>query len=236
MKQQSLFISTVVILLIMISCTSNESKTPFVTQTATDTGAGIDSGLFSTSSCKPPCWQNLTPGKSNTVEVDAFISSLGDIEWPVRKDHPYESKCVWKRIINRDRYYTVDFYLEKETLTFIQVFMPPEIALEQIVDHYGPPQYFQAVVDRNYYFLEVYYPALGMAFEVAPRQEDVNYIFPDMPIRIVRYFPNGDMNSYLLARFSCSYGAELALDAVESEMNNIQPWSGFGEVKVISYP
>ncbi|MBI5295658.1 MAG: hypothetical protein HY869_09295 [Chloroflexi bacterium] len=236
MKQRSLFIIVMVTLLIAASCTAKESNSSLVTQAAADDGSKIDSGLFSTSSCKPPCWQNLIPGKSNNVEVDSFISSLGDIGWPFRKNHPYESKCVWKRIIDSERHYMADFYLESETLTFIQWSMPPEITLEQIVDYYGPPQYFRAVINKDYYFLDVYYPALGMAFEISPRQEDISYILPDMPIRAAQYFSSGDINSYLFTKFSCSYGVELAINAVENEINNIQPWSGYGEIKAISYP
>lgn len=228
MKKEVLFTIVVVALLFLVACTSDESPE-------------INSGLFSVSACTPPCWQNLIPGVSSINDVNQFINLLPSHKWPERIYRSRDSGCAWKRIVDLEQRHLADFHLENNTLTFIQWGMPPEITLQQVVDYYGSPEYFHATIstgpEEAVYVVEVYYPALGMAFKISPQHEDVNYIRPDMRISSVQYFANGDIKSYFTTRYSCDYGSEIAAEIAEKEITKyVQPWYGFGEIKVIPSP
>jgi hypothetical protein len=58
----------------------------------------MDSGLFSETSCKIPCWQNLIPGQSTIEDANRFADSLDKEEWPERHSLIYESGCEFVRL------------------------------------------------------------------------------------------------------------------------------------------
>jgi hypothetical protein len=216
------------LLFFLVSCTSQDT--------------GIDSELLSKNSCAEPCWQNLTPGISDQDDVDKFINSLNAKEWPGRKFHTYDSGCTWIRLtdakISENAKAVVDLSIEASKLTFVQSDHINLPKLEQVINHFGDPEYFKAVLgigpDGEIYVLEIYYPSKGIAFTMATDKDDVGYIKPDMQIDSVQYFVPSDLETYLTSRYSCSVGQQGALRLAESEISKyIQPWNGYGKVNVI---
>ncbi len=202
----------------------------------------MDAGLFSGKPCKPPCWQNLTPGVSTTDDVERFLKNLDQKKWPGRIDDVDNSGCRWLRIADKlgiEVNTLFDLYLNNGKLTFIGSRPPVVIRLKEIVDRFGTPEYFKAVLavgpDGQYYILEVYYPSQGLAFLLNPNQDkDVGYIKPGMLVDYIEYFPPGDLLPYLMTKYSCigdqEYISSYAQDIIGKY---IQPWSGFGKVNVI---
>jgi hypothetical protein len=217
------------ITLFLISCTTNN--------------LGLDSGLFSGKPCAAPCWQNLTPGKSTATDVDRFIKTLSPTAWPEEITLAGGPNCQTRQIADnvspRPATTVADFQIEDEKLTLIQSSPahPPNLA--ELQAHLGPPEFFKALLaigpDGSNYAIEVYYPSQGLAFIIAPDQNDVGYIKPSMIVATIQYFAPGSLLSYFIVSESCVAGmAKAQADAPLVIAQFVQPWSGFGAVKVIS--
>jgi hypothetical protein len=202
---------------------------------------GIDSGLFTGKPCKLPCWNDLTPGVSSATDVDQFIQGLSLEKWPARDTHVYETGCQLVQIADKPGTKVnafVNMNVDNGRLTYIQSVHDNMPSLQQIVNHLGPPEYFEALQvigpDGEFYALTIYYPKQGIVFKVSVDQKDLGFIKPDMVVSDIQYFAPGDLHSYFLAGYSCAVGQEGAESHAQIEIPNyIQPWSGFGEVKVI---
>jgi hypothetical protein len=208
------------------------------------TWLGLDSGLFSGEPCKAPCWQNLTPGLSTEEAADRFVDDLGSEAWPGRYERVYDSGCRWIRVSDKSELgmtAIVDLYIEDGELAFLQSTPPLGPTLRQVTNQFGQPEYFKALEaigpDGKLDVLEIYYPAQGIAFQVHVNSEDAGRIKPNMRIIGIEYFPPGDLMTYLTARYSCRLGSVDAQLATKNEIAKyIQPWSGYGEVTLITSP
>lgn len=212
----------------------------FVAMLLVACSTGIDSDLFeSESSCKAPCWHQLVPGQSTTSDVVRFLDSPRmRFWWPDRNVHKYGAQIDWIRISDRTQPRIVDLYMEDGKLTFIRSWGSTSATLGQVVEHFGPPEYVLALLavgpERSVYVLEVYYPKRGLGFEMsalgmgaATDHPDVGQISADMPVEAIQYYQPGDLRSYFTVRQPAFPRGELE---VEKEL---QPWPGFGKVKVI---
>ena len=210
-----------------------------VTGCAPDT-LGIDSGLFTDKPCKAPCWNSLTPGVSTAKDVDQFIQGRDMKQWPTMRTYAYETGCKMVQIADKTfltAHAVISMNVDNGRLTYIQSAHENMPSLQQIVDHLGPPEYFEALhvigPDGEGYMLTIYYPKQGVVFDVSVDLKDLGFIKPDMVVSDIQYFEPGDLLSYFLARYSCDVGQEGAESNAQREIANIQPWSGFGEVKVV---
>lgn len=211
-----------------------------LTGCATNT-LGIDSGLFTGKPCKLPCWNSLTPGVSADKDVDQFIQNLSKEQWPARDTIVYDPDCKMVTIADRPGTTVnalVTMNIDHGKLTYIHSVHSDMPSLQQVVDNLGPPEYFEALhvigPDGEFYDLSIYYPKRGIAFDVSVNQKDLGFIKPDMLVNDIQYFAPGDLLSYFLARYSCDVGQKGAeLNGQREIANYIQPWSGFGAVKVI---
>ena len=202
----------------------------------------LDSGLFSGKPCKAPCWQNLTPSQSTADDVDQFINRLSTASWPGRKSIVETPNCKLMQItdkIGAAANAIATFNIENGILSFIQSTPANSTDLEEIIDHLGPPEYFEAVIaigpDGKNYIVEVYYPSQGLAFIVDPSIADVGYIKPYMNVLTIQYFAPGSLLSYFTVRKSCFMSQADAAMRAQSEISiYVQPWSGFGAVKVVT--
>ncbi len=199
----------------------------------------LDSGLFSGQPCKAPCWNNLTPGKSTAADVDHYLNSLSAKDWPVRRSTSEAPKCKDVQIRNKPGLVVdtaVTFTIENGVLILIESIPYYPLTLQDLVAHLGPPEYFKAVLavgpDGSDYQLEVYYPSKGLAFRVST--SDAGFIRPNMRILTIQYFAAGRLLSYFGRRYSCGMSQVDAVASAQSQIaTEIQPWAGFGKVKVI---
>jgi len=195
----------------------------------------LDSDLFSGKPCKAPCWQNLTPGQSTEDDVNQFINGPNGLNWPETDSKVYDTGC--KEFLAWNLNERVALNIQEGKLMFIETSDLYLTNLQELVDHLGPPEYFEAVLatgaDGSTYFVEVYYPSQGLAFIATPDQNDVGYVKPTMSVSKSQYFAPGTMFTYLIARSSCFVSQSEAMDEAQREIAKVvQPWSGFGAVKV----
>jgi hypothetical protein len=202
---------------------------------------GLDYGMFTGEPCKLPCWNGLTPGLSQSNDVDHFIEELGLKNWPGRRTIVYNPNCKMIQIsdsIDYPKNAVVNLIVDSGKLTYIGSGQKDMPNLRQIVDRLGSPEYYEALhaigPDGEAYFVTIFYPKLGVVFQVTVDLEDLGFIKPDMVVNDIEYFEKGDLLSYFLARNSCGVGREGEEKNAQFEIKNfIQPWSGFGEVNVI---
>ena len=222
-----------VIFFLLTGCVSTQHLS---TPTQSLTGSSQqNSGIFSEKPCKAPCWQNLTPGQSTKNDVEHIINGLNKSDWPSNRSFSYLTGCEGWQISNVSE--VVSFNIEDGKLTFIELSSEHLTNLQDLVNHLGPPEYFEAVwaigPDGSTYSVEVYYPSQGLAFIVSHTQTDVGYIKPSMVVVTAHYLAPGSLLSYFTARKSCSIGQADAITEAQREISvHVQPWSGFGAVKV----
>lgn len=226
-----------------------------ITLTPVTEELGIDSGLFNKEGCKAPCWHDLTPGQSTSQDVDNFLVALPKTQWSERYNDEYNTGCKSIRLVEPG-IGIVDLYVVDDNLTYIQPFYPNDIRLGEIVNFFGDPEYFKAVLyigfDYSVYTLEIYYPQKGLAFEISTDQEkdlgmsegDILKNLPgqekisgkvgaDMVVSAVHYFESGDLSSYYLSMYSCYLNKADAILRGQTETKFTQKWHGFGEMDVM---
>jgi hypothetical protein len=196
----------------------------------------IDSGLLRDTTCKAPCWNNLTPGQTTPTELDQYLSTLSLWTWLERRTFTYETGCRWTRFSKNTIPGVMDFFIENEKLTYIELWGHMNGNLGKVVDRYGPPESIEVIlaigIDGDNYIFEVFYPSKGFAISLYTDYEDRGYIKSNMQIWTVEYFSPGDLLSYLTTKYSCSFGHDKAVEMAKKEIENFaQPWPGFGEVK-----
>lgn len=218
---------------------------------------GIDSGLFNKEGCKAPCWHDLTPGQSTSQDVDDFLLALPKAQWPERDIDEYVTGCKSIRLVDKFGIGTVHLDVVDGNLTFIRSSPPNKTRLGKIVDFFGDPEYFEALLyigfDYSVYTLEIYYPRKGLAFEISTDQEkdlgmsegDILENLPgqkrisskigaDMVVSDIHYFEPGDLLSYYQSRYPCPVDETDAVRSAQSDIDNfIQKWHGYGEIDVL---
>jgi hypothetical protein len=205
-------------------------------------GERIDVGLFTGKPCRAPCWNNLIPGQSTGSDVDQFINSLHTIEWQGKNSLVYKSGCKLVQISDKSGTTVdalVEFNIDNDKLTFIQIFHDNMPNLKKIVDYFGPPEYVEALhvtgTDAgDFYGLDIFYPKQGLAFKVSPNQKDLGFIKPNMVVANIQYFEPGDILSYFITNYSCGLGKEGAIANAQREIAQyLKPWPGFGPVPLV---
>ncbi len=200
----------------------------------------MDSGLLTGKPCRVPCWNGLTPGVSTASDVDRFVQGLSLKTWPARDTLVYDTGCRLVKIADKPGTPVnafVDMHVDNGKLVYIESVHDHMPSLQQIVDHLGPPEYFEALhvigPDGEAYMLDIYYPQQGVVFGVFVNLKDLGFIRPEMLVSGIEYYEPGDLFSYFLARYACSLGEEGAASNAPIHMAMIQPWSGFGTVTPI---
>lgn len=197
----------------------------------------LNSGLLSGKPCAAPCWNNLTPGKSTASDVKSFTVRVAD-DWPVRS-WTESPPCTSVGISNGPGLAGeagAVLVTGDGILTFIQSDLRNPVTLQDLVQHFGPPEYYEALYSEGDtgpgYRVEVYYPSKGLAFDIAVSVSDKGYIRPAMKVVYVQYFAPGNLLSYFTS-WDCGDTSQAAVADAQARMKVIQPWTGFGEVSVV---
>jgi len=208
---------------------------------------GLDSGLFTGEPCKAPCWNNLTPGRSTIDDVNNFLSTLSTKEWPDRKTIiAREPECKFIHLTDNTASekvnMVVNLYIENNILVSVTSSTPGMTTLKHVVNQFGYPEYVKALLargpDGEYYSLEIYYPSKGLAFELLPdQQKDIGYITENLKIFSTQYYIPGDIESFFVQKYSCSFGPDKAIVYAQRDITqHLQPWTGFGEIEYKTSP
>lgn len=128
-----------------------------------------DMSLLTGEPCKPPCWQELTPGVSSMQDVLDFVEKspliAGNYE-PVKQANVYLGWWWMGEAQSNGRINYFDF--ASGLLSSIEIHPNTDIMLVRILETYGPPEKFTAwknLYDNSGvpgYNLELLYPEWGL--------------------------------------------------------------------------
>ncbi len=223
----------------IVSCVPGQlistNKAPMLNITVVPTAFGED--VLENNSCSLPCWNGLIPGQSTMDNVYEILNELSKVGWSNVSIRPSNAGYKWIRVSDNGNNRIIDLHMENNRLTFIELF-PFDSSLKRIVDQFGPPEFFEAITamgpDGSHYIIEVYYPKQGLAFEVAPNEQDSGFIKPEMRVVTIHCFSPGNLTSYFVSRYSWDVGRDGALVYAQAQTAKfIQPWTGFGKINVI---
>ncbi len=215
-----------IILLIMVglaSCIRTTTEFPLITNTT----------------CHPPCWQNIVPGKSTEQEVVGILNDnpIIDSNSLAIKGEPWNSfsdVIYFKTKPNED---IGAIYFINDKVAMITISGILKFSFEQAIDNLGEPQYI--INMPTYYgppgFLKISYeisaliPSEGIKFSYNTREikgNNQSSLSPGNQISEVSFF---DKNSYEYI-LQAGMFSEGVLNAIETEQYLI-PWDGYGELE-----
>lgn len=201
----------------------------------------LNSGLLNGKPCSPPCWQELTPGISDEEAVDKFLNGLRQEDWPERDYRDIQPVgCTSIALTDQPGLYVnrlVRLYVKNQRLILIESSVEEKITLGKIVERFGNPEYIEAIhaigPDAHTYFLSVYYPSIGLKLDLRVSNEMLGKVLPEMVVNYVEYYPPGGIANYFSNDYACWVADEEIEDAIQPYLKQIQPWMGFGEIRVI---
>ena len=202
---------------------------------------GLDSSLLTNKACNAPCWQNLTPGKSTKADVEIFLDQLNMQDWHKGIERLEPSGCTNIRFIENDslfgRHGLFDLHIEDGYLTYIGSDPTMTYHLGQITDQFGNPQYIAPILaigpEANIYQLTIFYPEIGLSFEVETSNFDQGSINREMQVKFIEYSRPGDLVSFTNSKNSCEIGPQAKNFSEDYIARYIRPWNGYGMVDVI---
>jgi hypothetical protein len=198
-------------------------------------GAGLPSDNLE---CSPPCWKNLTPGKSSLNELQAFIQSS------VQKGWSKISELHEEQIYYCDLYNIADpqgrvirFMVKEKVLSDIEFYDLDHYPLSQLLNEFGPPEFIESILSKaetETYGITVHYPKQGLSFKIDADQNRVGEVAPELLVEYAFYYAPGDMTDYYFERFPCNYNKSIHKETVQDTIQKfIRPWTGFGKVEII---
>ncbi len=203
------------------------------------TGTMTEADLFTGEACSAPCWQGLKPGQSVSEDVERLLQRTDPLTITVSEYSP-RSEC---RIVEvgvqrtHNGFDSRGVYIEDDRVTLIEFTPGFVLPLKRVIARFGEPEFIEAVQKEGpegpYFTLDIFYPTLGLGFELSTQQQVAGYVKPNMAISRVQYFSPGDLLTSLSIRNSCGLGQSRAQLIAQDELRLIQPWSGYGKVKVI---
>src|SRR5574340_322551 len=183
--------------------------------------------------CEPPCWQNITPGKSSSDEAYQILSDLpflhtAPLATPKRIDS-FRSYDSWNFQNNiREGSGRITYFNDR--VAYIQFHVNNNLRIGKMIDFYGKPELLSAISGWNdSRWLEVrwIYPEKGVLvthFDHNWRPEgSYASITPDLPVYDVYYFDPELYDTLVETVFFQLTGQEVVQES-------IQPWVDYGLV------
>jgi hypothetical protein len=195
--------------------------------------------ILSAPTCSPPCWQNITPGKSSVEETKALLGDIAlvDKNSIVVRGKPWDifDEVIYFKL--RSRGITADIYFLEGKVSMIVFSGDLDITLGKVVVEYGEPEYIANVplyggmplAGTFSYGITAFESEQGLAFAYDTRdlpKKLKTEITPDIRITLFFYFDPGVFSKLLESGlfFRLQNGG---IDAQKSLM----PWTGYGNIE-----
>jgi hypothetical protein len=193
-----------------------------------------DVSLLTGEPCEPPCWQGLVPGLSTEDEIERFLMSSSLVNrssiYRGRLSRGGETVGVsiqWLSTANvQGAPARNSFDVEDGTLQDMTIYMDAQVTLEELLDRYGPPAKFNAVlagIHLTQVRVALLYPERGfIAFVEVPRAETT--LRADSTVTWLWYFRAASLDRFLeLAREIGFYGGGV-------DVQSFRDWEGYGPI------
>lgn len=197
--------------------------------------------ILEDTSCKPPCWKNIQPGKSTPDVVMEILQEMETIqsELTIKQSESIQgtqrTSWLFKSSIRESggRIYFLD-----NTVSLIEFDVRDSISLGELVSHLGKPDKLLVVsgwADSQWLSIILLYPTLGLSikhFDSYIRSEkDFVEVSEDIPVSNLYYFDPKRYDRLLYSTYLLGYYADES-----TIIESIQPWRGFGEVQLFELP
>ena len=197
--------------------------------------------ILEDTSCKPPCWKNIQPGKSTPDVVMEILQEMETIpsELAIKNSSSIQgTQCVSWSFKSGTRESGGWIYFLDNTVSLIKFDVGGSITLGELVSHLGEPEELFVVsgwADSKWLSIILLYPTLGVSvkhFDSYIRSEkDFVEVSEDIPVSNLYYFDPKRYDRLLYSTYLLGYYAD------ESTIKeSIQPWRGFGEVQLFELP
>lgn len=218
------FLGLILIALLLGACSFyGTSLTPTATLD-TSNEISYDLALVGKEGCKPPCWNNITPGETDLEETTAFFQQMEILgQGNFRNTPPY---LLWRN--NSGTNYSL--HVKDESIVWIDIPIT-ETTLGGVIHLFGEPGGYKAIgeADSGFFRLEIYFPSDGLILTAAwGEMRRLNSIepdiFPEMEVTHVRFIaPAPDFNTMVTEYYSF-FEEPASLTQVFYE------WQGYGEI------
>lgn len=178
---------------------------------------GMTRGLLTGVPCAPPCWQGFTPGR--VVDRDGLARQLRKLPGvsSVREDGN-TLKWLW----NTQRGVNSICIGQDNSIQSISLQVDFELTVEEIIGKYGLPDAINAAPfgygENVYILMNLFYPQHGLTCRVQVLPYDHPALEPHSVVYEVTYTPTAES-------VEAWFGAKV-------EDMSLQPWPGYGELKV----
>jgi hypothetical protein len=162
--------------------------------------------------CLPPCWRNITPGKTNQDELARIIENMPDVnQKTIQTLGPWNIFGI-RTIIQLDSRAEVEFYSINDIVTLIAIRDEFGLTYSKAIDHFGDPDVITAartlgpsrflLGDSPVLYVSAMIPEIGIGFGFDTRDISMKSdeeIKPDSKITNFKYY-NPDYFETLLDR------------------------------------
>jgi hypothetical protein len=199
--------------------------------------------LFTDTNCHYPCWHNITPGKTTSLEIVKLLSDAPIMDPPIEEPEyiPNVTTYTGGELNHGKSEDFVDvFFVDKkvEYLEFTENLSDsaPAITIKDMFDFFGKPDLISAISpsggETRQLLINWVYPQKGVIITYYDsywwnwdRNEDTFQVKPDLPVYRVTYFDPDSFDSI----FDTIGFMTLRKDEI---LKTFQPWVNFGLIKV----
>jgi hypothetical protein len=186
--------------------------------------------IFENPNCKPPCWENITPGITTKDEALATLSKIDIVKQPI-----FDLRDTARGFSSELRF---SLYDEKSSLSGSVLMMDDlvvlidfgtklDLTLEEAIERFGAPQSILAF-HSNLMWVTLVDPQKGIAFGYSSAgQPDWVYseIRPEVEIGEVMFFDPEHYQQILDSGILSYY-----LLSSEETKSRLRPWNGYGNL------
>jgi hypothetical protein len=203
-------------------------------------GCGVlaprDASLLTGQPCGPPCWQGLSAGVSTEEEVERFLATSGLVDRNSiyrgslsRGEQTVGTSVQWRSAANVQGAQAMNsFDIEGGMLRDMTIYLDAEVALEQLLGRYGPPEkYLAALLGVHFTSVRVslFYPEDGFVARVELPRDDAS-LYHDTNVASVWYFQSAPLDRFL------ELGRDIGHFSAGVEREALSDWQGYGQVQV----
>ncbi|GAA5530880.1 hypothetical protein [Herpetosiphon gulosus] len=221
------------LIILLAACSSNETSNPIILpEQWTPTNS-----ILGQNTCELPCWQGITPGRTNANELEIITKDWSFAQKIVQATNEQGLGALswnwkdWPEIVNAGVYYTkpqkfID--IKVNLINRIIINFEKEIALEKIIARYGQPSHillnhaYDETTKLSYYPWYIVYLEQGFAVSFVPSNQQR----PQLP----QMSPALAIN-YLEIFAPSAQGFDIALTDPNLQIDNssqfLVPWAGF---------
>lgn len=189
--------------------------------------------VLSDNTCAPPCWGNISPGKTTEADVRKILQDISSVKKDSIFSRPYKefNGIYWKFSEDGDG----DVLVENGIVWSLDFSSPLNeslnVTLDQAIEVYGEPAYVFSQFNPDipdWGAVTFIYPKKGVIFSYASHVEKYKYkgvLRPETPINSISYFSPEKYQEIFKKSFIDP--PEWTAEIVHA---SIYPWKGYGNI------